>query len=62
MPSVKWMEAEERIFNDPEYQRAQAIYIDWIEQLQRAQTADDLDPGYRRGRICRARPELRRVR
>ena len=37
------MEAEERIFNDPEYQRAQATYIEWIEQLQRAQTADDLD-------------------
>lgn len=42
MPSVKWMEAEERIFNDPEYQRAQVTHVGWIDRLQRAQTADVL--------------------
>jgi hypothetical protein len=43
MPSRKWMEAEERIFNDPLYQDAQPRFVGWIEQLQRAKTADDLN-------------------
>jgi hypothetical protein len=43
VPSVKWLEAEERIFNDPEYQAAQPQFVAWIDQLQRAQTADDLN-------------------
>jgi hypothetical protein len=39
LPSVKWIEAEERIFSDPLYQDAQPQFVRWIEQLQRAKTA-----------------------
>ncbi len=42
-PNAKRIAAEEKVFNDPEYQRAQPRFVDWIEQLQRAQTADALN-------------------
>jgi len=37
------MDAEERIFSDPLYQDAQPQFVRWIEQLQRAKTANDLN-------------------